>query len=435
MPMTKSRQEILEDAWLQGSVGSLSALSQAKLWAARAVWRADKKSDHGVQSFAARLVKKCGTDEHPSQSAVRQFYAKIDADPAWFPGKIYRENSGPSRVLSGQQTAAIARSAEAMKRRGAEPTYPRLVGTCPTATLNRGTGAPVSKKRVYAVFREQCKDEGSNKCWVHKARYSKIALTAAMRAKRLAFGLHVKNSGLTQAYVYKHVVWTDLCNSILPRSEQKATEQALARKGNKGWTSPGAELHSVNLRGAKTSEKQHSWDTIRVWWAPILTRGKLHIEVFDADFPGEVEAGAMLLVAKVRAAVNKRFQNGVDQPDVLWTDRGKGFYHTGNGLITGGYKQALTDHGFRAALGDDASVQPGNLQELMLHETAVAWIRLRLGRTVPAKPWDETRDAYTKRLKEICVDINANLNVDKLSRAFRKRILQLVERKGGRLAN
>lgn len=158
--MTKSRQEILEDAWLQGSVGSLSALSQAKLWAARAVWRADKKSDHGVQSFAARLVKKCGTDEHPSQSAVRQFYAKIDADPAWFPGKIYRENSGPSRVLSGQQTAAIARSAEAMKRRGAEPTYPRLVGTCPTATLNRGTGAPVSKKkRVYAVFREQCKDE------------------------------------------------------------------------------------------------------------------------------------------------------------------------------------------------------------------------------------------------------------------------------------
>jgi hypothetical protein len=39
--------------------------------------------------------------------------------------------------------------------------------------------------------------------------------------------------------------------------------------------------------------------------------------VFDADFLGEVEAGAMLLVAKVRAAVNKRFQNGVDQPDVL----------------------------------------------------------------------------------------------------------------------
>ena len=143
----------------------------------------------------------------------------------------------------------------------------------------------------------------------------------------------------------------------------------------------------------------------------------------------------MVLVAKVRAAVNKRFQNGADQPDVLWTDRGKGFYHTGTGVITGGYKQALADHGFTAALGDDASVQPGNLQELMLHETAVAWIRLRLSRTVPAKPWEETRVAYATRLKDICADINANLDVDGLSRAFKKRAQELVKRNGGRLAN
>ena len=85
--------------------------------------------------------------------------------------------------------------------------------------------------------------------------------------------------------------------------------------------------------------------------------------MLDADFPGECEAGAMVLVAKVRAAVNKRFQNRADQPDVLWTDRGKGFYHTGNGLITGACKQALADHGFTAALGDDASVQPGMCAE------------------------------------------------------------------------
>ena len=34
-----------------------------------------------------------------------------------------------------------------------------------------------------------------------------------------------------------------------------------------------------------------------------------------------------------------------------------------------------------ATLGNDASVQPGCLQELMLHETAVSWIRVRLART------------------------------------------------------
>ena len=34
--------------------------------------------------------------------------------------------------------------------------------------------------------------------------------------------------------------------------------------------------------------------------------------------------------------------------------------------ITGGYKAALRDHGFNATHGDDASMQPGKLQEIML---------------------------------------------------------------------
>ena len=71
-------------------------------------------------------------------------------------------------------------------------------------------------------------------------------------------------------------------------------------------------------------KKQKSWDSIRVWWAPVLTRGKLHIEVFDCDFPGECPAGAAKLVEKVRAGVNKRFQQEDSKPDVVFTDRGKG---------------------------------------------------------------------------------------------------------------
>jgi len=104
-----------------------------------------------------------------------------------------------------------------------------------------------------------------------------------------------------------------------------------------------------------------------------------------------------------------------------------------NHQITGAYQQALRDHRFKAALGDDASVQPGNLQELMLHETAVSWIRLRLGKTVPAKPWEETRAEYAARLKMICEDINSNLEVEALCRGFQKRIQKLVDREGGRL--
>ena len=430
--MAAATQELLKQAWLEGRAGYLSAWSEAKLWAVREIWRAEKESDHGLQTFAASLVTKVGANDHPSQRAVGLFYEKVDADPEWFPGKTCRTKFGPDRALSGQQVSAIARSAQAMKARGVEPTYPMIVASCPNAILNSETNQAVGKKRVYDVFRENCKDEGAEVNWEHKARYSKKALTAQMMVKRLAFGVHVQSWGRTPTWIYNHVVWTDICNSILPRSESKASEQALARKGSKGWGSPGCELHSSNLRGAKESEKRASWGTIKVWWAPILTRGKLHIEVFDADYPGENEGGAAALIAKVRAGVNLRFQGGTTQPDTIWTDRGKGFYFPGNGHITGAYQKALRDHRFKAAWGDDASVQPGKLQELMLHETTVSWIRLRLGKTVPVKPWEETRVEYAARLKMICEDINSNLEVEALCRGFLKRIQKLVDREGGR---
>ena len=71
----------------------------------------------------------------------------------------------------------------------------------------------------------------------------------------------------------------------------------------------------------------------------------------------------------------------------------KGFYATNTGRITEQYRRALDEHGFDAMFGADASMQPGKLQGLMLHETAVAWMRLRLARTVPAKAWKESRNA------------------------------------------
>ena len=81
----------------------------------------------------------------------------------------------------------------------------------------------------------------------------------------------------TQWY-YNSVVWTDICNSILPRTEAKAKEQALARKSKKGWISPGCQEFSRNLRGKSEAIKQSSWDTERIWWATFLVRGKLHVQ-------------------------------------------------------------------------------------------------------------------------------------------------------------
>jgi hypothetical protein len=53
-----TRQDILKKAWLAGRAGYLSGQSESNLWAICEVWRAEKKSDHGLQTFAARLVTK-----------------------------------------------------------------------------------------------------------------------------------------------------------------------------------------------------------------------------------------------------------------------------------------------------------------------------------------------------------------------------------------
>ena len=59
--------------------------------------------------------------------------------------------------------------------------------------------------------------------------------------------------------------------------------------------------------------------------------------------------------------------------------------------------------------------------------------RLRLEQSLPTRPWEETPDAFAARLRRCCADINAQLNVDGLCRAFPKRIQQLVDRQGDRL--
>ena len=86
-------------------------------------------------------------------------------------------------------------------------------------------------------------------------------------------------------------------------------------------------------------------------------------------------------------------------PRVLFVDRGSGFFNAGSGTITNEFKTALQDHSLTAFMGDNAALQPGSLQEMMLHETAVAWIRRGLTRSLPPKPWEETIEAFGARLR------------------------------------
>ena len=129
----------------------------------------------------------------------------------------------------------------------------------------------------------------------------------------------------------------------------------------------------------------------------------LHIEVLGTEFPGENEDGAAILVDQLRRAVDKRFP-GTSQPKILFVDRGRKFYEKNHGKITPKFKEALTRNRFKAYYGDNAKAQPGAMHELMLHGTAVSWIRYLEEQTRPREPWTESVSEYASRMEGIAVD-------------------------------
>ena len=432
--MGSSQQELLEEAWLGGRTGNLSALSEAKAWALRETWRESGKSGYGMLTFISKRVKKIGGG-CPSHSAISQLLEKIDADRDWFPGKSRQERHGPQSAITPTKQAIVARSAMIRKEQGAEITYPSMLAANPAALMNPDTGEPVGKKRVYSIMRERCYDDEDDPedTWDHSTRLAKWALTDANKRHRWDWALWMQgDGGHGDAWFFSNLVWTDVCNTILARTEKRWNEIALGKKRGKGWQSKKSKMKNINLRGKTESYKQIGYGAVRVWWAPILSRGKLHIEILGADFPGETPEGAAVLVGRVRAALNVRFQ-GQDAPKVLFTDRGQGFYVKNTGRITDEYKAALREHGLKNYYGDSAAVQPGSLQEVLLHETAVSWIRYRETKTRVTKPWEETLEAYSSRMKRIVQDINDRLDVDGLCRGLPKRLQELVDAEGGRI--
>lgn len=164
-----------------------------------------------------------------------------------------------------------------------------------------------------------------------------------------------------------------------------------------------------------------------------MMRGKLHVEVLDRGFPGECPEGVPAVVAKVRNSINKRFQADALKPDNVMVDRGRGFHNPGTGRITPEYAQALRDQELKNVIGTDAAKQPGHMQEILLHATAVALIRSGLTRTVPKRCWLETLPDYGRRLKEVVDHINEHYDVEGLCRNLPKRIDDLIAAGGGRL--
>ena len=439
-----SKPENLEKLWLHARSGTLCAREQMKAWGLREAWKQlnltttrppTRKELYGMLEFVRQRVRTSGQQPtHPTCNSLKALFEKIDADPSWYPGKKDEDATppGPLPVLRGVKRKAVAEAAMALKRRREEPTYSAIVAQCPNAALNPQTGDAVTPKLIYNVVKQDCYDKDPAAPWRNQPRVAKKGLTDDAICRRFAWGVDMQSKGYTAPWMFKNVVWTDICNSVLARSVTKANEMALARKSGKGWISDDSKYDNQNLRGDKNTLKLSGSDTQRVYWAPILAMGKLHVEILPLGFPGETEAGAAILMQRVRAALNVRFQS-TRAPRHVFVDRGNGFYTQVTGEVTPGYRQALHQHGLKNFMGNNCGLQPGQLGDMLLHETAVSWIRNRERRTVPARAWEETYSAFSQRLKSIVTDFNNKYDVDGLCREFPARVDQLVSKEGGKL--
>ena len=414
----------------------MSPLEQMRVVCYRDAYR--EASPGVVENLHARIapkVQKIGGGS-PTRNAIRQLLEQVDADPAWYPGKAAvlahaGKRSGPEPALSGAKKRCIANSAMAAKEEGLEPTYPLAVARCPKAVLNPATNEPVDKKIVYSIFKTMCYDKDPTQKWKNQARAARGALTLAMMAHRLAWGRQMLALGHAAGYFFRHYIWVDFCSTVLPRTAKKTAAQALARKGKKGWVSNDAKGFSRNLQGGKESLKQNSWDSVKVFWAPVLVRGKLHI----VALPGVSKEGApaaAALAEKLPGVLRHRFPEA-SLPRVVMSDRGPGFFHGPTGNILAAWKDGLRAGGLRAAQGDNAMDQAGYIGDCLLHETAVAWVRYRETVTLPAQPWKESEEAFYTRLRGICEHVNQNHAVEDLCLEFPERMRALVEKKGDKL--
>ena len=126
-------------------------------------------------------------------------------------------------------------------------------------------------------------------------------------------------------------------------------------------------------------------------------------------------------------------------PKVIFSDRGPGFYNPRYGSITSDYDAALRAFGFRPWAGTHACEgprrQPGDVADVLLHETAIPWLKHRLQKSdaTVRRPWEETPTHFAQRLAAAVRDLNATCSVEDLRMRWPARLEELVRAKGDRL--
>ena len=95
---------------------------------------------HGASEWAR--------DRHPGRQSVREFFERVDKDPAgWYPGSRSADVGAPTQLTPAKRKA-ITTSMMCAKQRGEVPGYDLAKALCPRATTNDGTDAPFSRQVI-----------------------------------------------------------------------------------------------------------------------------------------------------------------------------------------------------------------------------------------------------------------------------------------------
>ena len=299
------------------------------------------------------------------------------------------------------------------------------------------TQEPFCDRLILDVFRSRCFDDGADEPWGHITPYNQTALSPELVAMRHAWARAAKKDIQPAHWYFQHVVFIDPCSTILSDSLKTAFDENQASFGkSKRWMSPGSQRSGRNLRASPYATKQCRQGDRRVWWFIVLARGKVGV-LMMGDGWTQTGEGMALFVDKLVPFLKKMLPTCERLPRILCSDRGPGFYQNSTGHIVEAYRRAVAKGGFRTYAGDDASKQPPDMPDFWPHETAVSWIR-SLMRKKPVQRGnglDHMQRELEGALSDCVKHINANYDVESLSKSFPRRVDELLAAEGERLSH
>ena len=305
----------------------------------------------------------------------------------------------------------------------------------PASTTNDETGKPFDLKLIRKVFSEDCYDIDPENPWRYQHKNTKVFLTDDARLHRFEMCQWLLASQpTTGAWFYNNVVWIDPCSSIIPGSYKQFLKMRQLLKGGKGWQSDDAKQQNENLRGPKFANTQTTFEGTKMNWVIILARGVVGVDILPQTWELGA-AGMAVVVERLKGRLRDMLGARAVLPTVLMSDRGTGMYAP-SGHVTRAYDCAARRCGFKLFWGADAKQQAPDMPDLLLHETAVSWLRGVLRKTKPVvPPWRESPAQWSRRMMDAVAVVNdGTKDVDGLCMQFVDRLEECLAKRGARLS-